>query len=69
MTTYIGKQSVLNEALGEYAEFGFRLEEPDDHVTILYFKDKQIAVYNQSKLTYEILHEGCRNYLKSLEAR
>jgi len=42
------------------------LVEPDDHVIELYFKDKKIATYNQSKLTIPILHEGCGNYLKSI---
>ena len=63
------RAEMLNATLGDYADLGFRLEEPDDHVTVLYFKDKQIAVYNQDKLTIPTLHEGCRNYLKSLEAK
>ena len=67
MSTHISKQDMLNAALGEFADFGFRLEEPDDHITVLYFKDKLIARYNQPMLTIPVLHEGCRNYLKSLE--
>jgi len=66
MANYTGKQSVLDEALGEFKDFGFSLVEPDDHVIELYFKDKKIATYNQSKLTIPILHEGCGNYLKSI---
>ncbi len=66
MANYTGKQSVLDEALGEFKDYGFSLVEPDDHVTELYFKDKKIATYNQTKLTELILHEGCRNFLKSL---
>jgi hypothetical protein len=66
MPTYTGKQSILNAALGEFAAYGFRLVEPDDHVTELYFKDKRIGVFNQDKLTIPILHEGCRNFLKNI---
>ena len=66
MAKYRTKEDILNAALGEYREFGFRLEEPDDHFTELYFKDKKIATYNQQALTIPKLQEGCRNFLKSL---
>ena len=66
MATYTGKQSVLNEALGEFKDCGFELEEPDDHILELWFKDKRIAIYNQTKVTIEIIHEGCRNYLANI---
>ena len=66
MPTYTDKQSILDASLGDYVGFGFRLEEPDDHITELYFKDKCIARYNQDKLTIPVLHEGCANYLKSI---
>lgn len=49
-------------ALGKFAGFGFALREPDDHVVELYFKCKRIAVFNQTKVTKEILREGCQNY-------
>jgi len=66
MAQYTGKQSVLNEALGEYADKGFSLVEPDTHLLELYFKDHRIAVYNQTRATVEVIREGCRNYLDSL---
>jgi len=66
MTKYTGKQSVLDEALGEYKDFGFQLVEPDDHLLELWFKDKRIAIYNQTKVTFDIIREGCGNYLKSI---
>ena len=66
MATYTGKQSLLDEALGKYAEYGFRLVEPNDHVLELWFKDKRIAVYNQTKATFDDIKEGCENYLKSI---
>jgi len=63
MRTYTGKQSILDEALGEFKDFGFRLVEPDDHFLELWFKDKRIAVYNQTKATFDIIREGCHNFL------
>lgn len=66
MAIYSGKQSMLDASLGEYAGYGFRLVEPDDHITELYFKDKCIARYNQDKLTIPELHKGCKNYLESI---
>ena len=66
MATYTGKQSVNDEALGEYAQYGFQLVEPDDHLLELWFKDKRIAVYNQTKATFDIIREGCKNYLESI---
>jgi len=69
MATYTGKQSVLDEALGIYGELGFQLVEPDDHLLELWFKDKRIAVYNQTKTTIPIIREGCKNFLANKLAR
>lgn len=66
MAKYTGKQSVLDEALGEYAQAGFKLVEPDDHILELYFKDKRIAVLNQSVATFSVIREGCKNYLANI---
>jgi len=66
MAKYTGTQSVLDEALGEYANCGFKLVEPDDHLLELWFKDKRIAVLNQSTATIEVIQEGCKNYLASI---
>ena len=64
MAKYTGKQSVLDEALGNFKNYGFELVRPeDDHLLELWFKDKRIAVYNQSKVTFDIIREGCRNFL------
>ena len=68
MATYTGKQSVLDEALGIYKDFGFQLVEPDDDLLELWFKDKRIAVYNQTAWTDErpmitMIREGCKNFL------
>ena len=66
MANYKNKQSVLNEALGEYTDYGFSLIETDDHITELYFKDKRIARFNQTKVTFEVIQKGCKNYLASI---
>ena len=66
MAKYTGKQSILDEVLGEYADCGFKLEEIGDDELVLYFKDKKIATYNQIKVTIEIIREGCKNYLASI---
>ena len=49
--------------LGEYANYGFTLKEPDDHILELYHGDKRIARLNQSTATPKIIQQGCRNYL------
>ncbi len=70
MTTNTKRQTELNEVLGEYVDYGFSLKEPDDHVLELYFKDKRIAVYNQTKVTPDIIREGCKNFVVNfLKAR
>ena len=69
MVKYTGKQSILDSALGEYADLGFRLEEPDDHVTNLYFKDKLIFTYLQNKVTAQIISEDCRSFMNLLNRR
>jgi hypothetical protein len=66
VTTFNKRNSIFDAVLGRYYDYGFRLVEPDDHLVELWFKDKCIAVYNQSRLTISTLHEGCENYLKSL---
>lgn len=66
MAIYTGKQSVLDAGLGEFKDYGFRLVEPDDHVLELYFKEKLIARFWQTKVTIDIIREGCKNYLVNI---
>lgn len=49
--------------LGEYADIGFSLKEDADHILELYFKEKCIARFNQSRVTPQILQEGCKNFV------
>ena len=66
MAKYTGRQSVLDEILGEFKDYGFSLTEPDDHLLELWFKDNRIAVYNREKATIEIIRVGCKNYLTNI---
>ncbi len=66
MAKFTGKNSLLKAALGEYADYGFQLIEPDDHTLELWFKDKRIAAYNSTKVTIQIIQEGCRNYMAAI---
>lgn len=58
--------TLTDKVLGELGDYGFSLVESADHTLELYFKDKRLAVYNQTKVTSEIIREGCKNYLKAL---
>lgn len=60
------KEDMLNAALGEYTDYGFILKEPNDHILEIYFKDKRVAELNQDKASIPIIHECCRNYLRSI---
>jgi len=66
MRKYNGRRSILDETLGEYKDYGFSLVEPDSLFTELYFKDKRVAIYNQDKVTFDTIREGCRNYMTAL---
>ena len=63
MATYTSKQNLLDEALDGYKDYGFELIEPDDDLLELWFKDKKVATYYQTKATIEIIRDGCHNFL------
>ena len=67
MAKYTGKQSVADEALGDFKDYGFSLVESDDHLLLeLWFKDNKIATYNREKATIEIIRTGCKNYMTNI---
>ena len=66
MATYTSKQSVLDEVLGDFKDYGFNLVKIDTFTVELYFKDKKIAIYNWDKVTFKAIQDGCANYLKSI---
>ena len=64
MAQYTGSlQSILNAALGPFQNKGFRLVEEGDHITILFYHDQRVAVFNQTRLTTMTLHEACQSWL------
>jgi hypothetical protein len=66
-TQYIGLQSLLNAALGEYQSKGFCLMEDSDHFLKLYYQDRLLEVFNQYHATIPVIHEACRRYLEATE--
>jgi len=68
MAQYVGYQSILNAALGEYQSKGFRLVEDSDHFLRLCYQDGLLEVFNQLRVTISVIQETCREYLESLDA-
>ena len=51
------------QGLGEFADRGFTLERPDDHVLMLMHEGEQIAVFSQGGATQESLQRVCARHL------
>ena len=66
MAEYTGLQSILNAALGEYQGKGFSLVEQDDHIIILFYRDERVAVFNQTGLTIQVLHQTCAQWMEKV---
>ena len=60
---------MLNEALGEYREKGFRLIEPDDHTLVLFYNDEVIARFSLQGALIPTIRTACQMYLIDLEAK
>ncbi len=69
MPKYTGIQSVLNEALGEYHQQGFRLIEPDDHTLVLYYHDEKVAIFSLQGALIPTIRTTCQMYLIDLEGK
>jgi len=67
MAKYKNYQSILDTALGEYAEQGFSLKEVGDHILELSFKGKGIANFSSSGATFDGIKEECQDYLRLLK--
>lgn len=50
------------QALGEYADEGYRIQEYDDHVVTVCFKDKELAAFSQVGTTPEALQAVCKRH-------
>ena len=66
MATYKSKKDVLTGVLGEYAELGFTLHEPDDHQLVLKYKDQTIMVYDQLTTTIAAIRVYCYYYIHEI---
>lgn len=51
------------QGLGEFAQWGFTLAHPDDHVLFLMLENERIATFSQSGATEESLQEECAQHL------
>lgn len=66
MRAYTEKQSIKEEALGEYSDIGFTLEEPDDHIVRLRYKGVNLGTFLQTTVTVAMLRLYCKHYLATL---
>ena len=53
------------EVLGRFYHLGFRLEAPDDHILVLLFKNKPVAVFSQTGATPRSIQNECASRLVS----
>lgn len=66
MRLFSGKKSVMDEALGDFANAGFKLEEIDDHILRLTFKGATVAHWTQTGATFSGIQNACKMYLRNL---
>jgi hypothetical protein len=52
------------KGLGEFANWGFTLGHPDDHLLLLMHEGEQVAVFSQTGATQESLQEECARHLE-----
>ncbi len=50
---------VQAKGLGEFANRGFTLEHPDDHLLLLMHEGEQVAVFSQTGATESSLQDEC----------
>lgn len=55
-------QEVLKSALGNWADKGYSLNEPDDHILELLFEGKVIARFNAQTVTYQVISNTISEY-------
>jgi len=64
MAEYKNAQSILNAALGDYQQQGFRLVEPDDHTLVLYHDDYRVCTFSASGADIPTIRAACDIYLR-----
>jgi hypothetical protein len=57
------------KGLGEFANWGFTLEHPDDHLLLLLHEGEQVAVFSQTGATEECLQAECADHLVTKHGR
>jgi hypothetical protein len=55
------------QALGEFAQQGFTLEHPDDHVVELHHEGEFVARFSQAGATPQRLQEECVRHLENIK--
>lgn len=58
-------QTYCITALGKYADMGFVLSEPDDHLLILEFKNAVVDRFLQDSVSIKAIRDACLRYLIS----
>jgi hypothetical protein len=69
MAEYTGFQALLNGALGEYKDAGFRLTEPDDHTLYLLYHDKLVVPFSSTGATFDGIRRACQTFLDRIRVR
>ena len=49
--------------VGNFANYGFTLEHPDDHVVALLHEGERIAIFSQTRATEESIQAECAKHL------
>ena len=51
------------QGLGQFAQWGFTLKHPDDHIVALLHEGRSIALFSQTGATQESLQKECALHL------
>ena len=54
---------IQQQRLGTFVNFGFTLQEPDDHVLVLLHDERGIGIFSQAGATSESLQAECSLHL------
>jgi hypothetical protein len=54
---------IQTQGLGEFAQRGFTLEHPDDHVALLMHDGQRVATFSQTGATEESIQAECSRHL------
>jgi len=63
MAEYINFQSILNAALGEYQEKGFRLTESSPTTLTLFHQDEKVGDFSTPEVLIPRIQKACENWL------